>query len=242
MVGNQQSANGHIVSLSKEHYIWYHTTSSSCKTSFDLISNKYLILFKFFNRFHNVKLIFMLLKNISLTSLISRDNGQSTNFVEAAQALVPRRSNPLGTTTEFWSSAFEEYAAPSGSSKGDAHSCSVRYRRGPIPVYCDVLCGRWSRHWVGILTTQSCMQYTTTKVASHERIQSQHPASYSLLLSRIMGYHSLCTFYSQKCCELLPVVWFHLYSNVLCLQLRDLSLVFPTRNPTWTYNKDECGI
>jgi len=55
--------------------------------------------------------------------------------VMAAQALVPGRSNPLGTTTEFRSRTFEEYGAPCGSSKGDAHCCSVRYRRGGIPVY-----------------------------------------------------------------------------------------------------------
>eukprot|EP00963_Diacronema_lutheri_P004999 scaffold365_cov361-Pavlova_lutheri.AAC.3 len=35
-------------------------------------------------------------------------------IVEAAQALVPGRSNPLGTTTEFRSSTFEEYGAPVG--------------------------------------------------------------------------------------------------------------------------------
>eukprot|EP00963_Diacronema_lutheri_P013295 scaffold2630_cov350-Pavlova_lutheri.AAC.1 len=52
----------------------------------------------------------------------------------AAPALVPGRSNPLGTTTAFRSSTFEEYGAPLGSSHGDAHSCSVRYRRGGIPV------------------------------------------------------------------------------------------------------------
>eukprot|EP00963_Diacronema_lutheri_P011185 scaffold1334_cov342-Pavlova_lutheri.AAC.1 len=38
----------------------------------------------------------------------------TANDVEAAQALVPGRSNPLGTTTEFRSSTFEEYGAPVG--------------------------------------------------------------------------------------------------------------------------------
>eukprot|EP00963_Diacronema_lutheri_P008108 scaffold697_cov287-Pavlova_lutheri.AAC.1 len=51
---------------------------------------------------------------ISVPKLI--ESGCTTYFenVEAAQALVPGRSNPLGTTTEFRSSTFEEYGAPVG--------------------------------------------------------------------------------------------------------------------------------
>lgn len=57
------------------------------------------------------------------------------SLIEAAPALVPGRSNPVETRTEFRPITFEEYGAPLGSSNGEVHSCSVRYRRVPIPVY-----------------------------------------------------------------------------------------------------------
>lgn len=70
-------------------------------------------------------------KKLSTTTAFLTYNLQEYN--KNAQALVFERSDPLGSTTEFFSITLEEYGTI-GSSKGDAHPCSEPYRRGSIKV------------------------------------------------------------------------------------------------------------
>eukprot|EP00963_Diacronema_lutheri_P013224 scaffold2466_cov333-Pavlova_lutheri.AAC.1 len=78
--------------------------------------------------------------------------------VEAAPAVVPRRSNPLGTTTEFRSSTFEEYGAPDGPRRAmpiptvfDTDEEGSRLLRGPLRSMTPPLSGNTHHSFLHVI-------------------------------------------------------------------------------------------